>query len=159
MTTSTASTIPARTVLEIRTSIATFGEVIDRLDARQRDLVNVRVDEDDYVVGFPQYALFYARLDCGRSIGGIEDARVYHDAGVAARVRVTNGAGEVAQPMSHAYAVDVALKQLNDAHTAMCGVLADLYDELVEAQRYEDHLDDCAERERVLADYRLDQRL
>jgi hypothetical protein len=101
MTTSTASTIPARTVREIRAAIALNGRMLDSVEGIIRSL------RDDF------------------------------DAG----------------------SVDVAMTQALDLSTHLCGIHADLYDELVEAQRYEEHLDYVAETERVLAEYRLDQRL
>ena len=55
--------------------------------------------------------------------------------------------------------IDAALNEACNRHTTWCGITADLYDELVEAQAYEDYLDAVAHQERVLADYRLDQRL
>ena len=55
--------------------------------------------------------------------------------------------------------IDAALTEACNRHTTWCGITADLYDNLVEAEAYERHLDAQAEQERVLADYRLDQRL
>ena len=100
MTTST-STVPARTVREIRAAIALHSRLLDDVAAIIRSL------------------------------------RDHFDAGT----------------------VDAAMTQACNLETHICGVYAALHEELVAAQEYEDHIDYVAETERVLAEYRLDQRL
>lgn len=158
MTTSTASTTPARTVPEIRAAIATCQTILDGFDAHIQDLYNEPAREDDWVVGLPQYGRFLNRKG---QLVSVTAAAIYMDASTAraAGTGITNGNGERMTVLRLRAAISVCLEQMLNAHTHVCGTFQDLHAELVEAQAYERHLDDCAEHERVLAGYRLDQRL
>jgi hypothetical protein len=158
MTTSTASTTPARTVREINASLVFIRECLDALDQRLHDLRNEPAKGNVWVVGYTTSSLYL------NPRGGFDEvlrARLF-DAFNAARVAgrmFSNVRGESPSPIRYERALDIAIDQLEGAHTALCGALYDASVELLEAQAYERHLDDAAEAERVLADYRLDQRL
>jgi hypothetical protein len=158
MNTSTASTIPARTVLEIRAAIASCQQMLDTCDAFQHDLRNEPARDHDWVVGLPQYGRFLNRK---RQLVSVTAAAIYacKYTALAAGAGITNGVGETLRPMLYRDALEAVLQSQLDLHTMLCGCFQDLHAELVVAQAYERHLDDTAEAERVLAEYRLDQRL
>jgi len=157
MTTST-STTPARTVAQITASIVFIRECIDAVDQRLHDLRNEPAKGNDWVVGFTTSSLYL------NACGGFDEvvrARLFvsFDAARVCGRMTSNVRGESPSPVRYEVALDRAIEQLEQSHTALCGALHDAYVERTGAASYERHLDDCAERERVLADYRLDQRL
>ena len=154
----TASNVPARTVLEINASLDFIRECLDAIDQRLHDLRNEPSKGNVWVVGYTTSSLY---LDPRGALNEVLRARLF-DAFNAARVAgrmFSNVRGESPSPVRYEVALDVMIGQMHQAHTAMCGALQDASAELVEAQAYERHLDAQAEQERVLADYRLDQRL
>lgn len=121
-------TTTTRAIETIEAAIETARDMIERVGQHLVDLRSTP-RAPTYVVGFPQYG-FWLHEDQEGLASNILAARQFSDAGTAYRLDVRNGMGEVAQVIRRDSALDMAIGQQEDLHTSLCGMMADLYNEL-----------------------------